>query len=69
VHHRKPGLHDPEWLITACAACHARIHRLLAVRVWLPDRLIELWTEQHPGAPVQLQLPLVLLEAGKGLAA
>jgi hypothetical protein len=58
VHHRKPGCHDPHWLVAVCAACHARIHRLLALRAWLPARLIELWAEQHPNTPVQLQLPL-----------
>ena len=32
---------------------------VIGVSAWLPDRLIELlWTEQHPGTPVQLQLPL-----------
>jgi hypothetical protein len=60
VHHRKPGLHDPEWLVSLCAACHARIHRLLALRAWLPDRLIALWAEQHPDAPLQLQFSFVL---------
>jgi hypothetical protein len=60
VHHRKPGVHDPDWLIAVCAACHARIHRLLALRAWLPARLVELWTEQHPGTPVQLQFSFVL---------
>jgi predicted HNH restriction endonuclease len=58
VHHRQPGQHAPELLIAVCAACHARIHRLLALRVWLPEGLVELWTEQHPGTPVQLQLAL-----------
>ena len=38
--------------------CHARIHKLAAPgrRGWLPPRLVELWIEQHPGAPVQLPL-------------
>ena len=55
VHHRQPGVNDRELLITVCAACHARLHRLAAVRVWLPDPLVPLWEEQHPGVPVQLQ--------------
>jgi len=32
VHHRLPGVHQPRFLITLCAACHARIHRLRAMR-------------------------------------
>jgi len=58
VHHRQPGVHDPERLVTVCAACHARVHRLLALRRWLPEFLIELWVEQHPGRPQQLQFGL-----------
>lgn len=63
VHHRKPGCHDPEWLIALCGACHARVHRLAALRSWLPERLVELWSEQHPGVPLQLQFPVALAEA------
>ena len=44
--------------ITVCAACHARLHRLAALRIWIPELLIALWAEQHPGVPVQLQLPV-----------
>jgi hypothetical protein len=56
VHHRRPGDHDPSWLATVCPGCHARLHRLAALgRGWLPPRLVELWCEQHPGAPLQLQ--------------
>jgi hypothetical protein len=55
VHHRQPGLHDPAWLVTLCAACHARVHRLSAIRRWVPGPLVELWIEQHPGVAVQLQ--------------
>ena len=59
VHHRKPpGLNDRDWLITVCAGCHAQLHRLAAVRIWIPELLVTLWSEQHPGAPVQLQLPV-----------
>lgn len=39
-----------------CAACHARIHRLRAMRKWLTTRLVPLWAELHPDTPVQLQL-------------
>jgi hypothetical protein len=58
VHHRKPGRHSRAWLITLCPACHAVIHRLRAHRRWLPDTLLALWQEQHPGVPVQLQLAI-----------
>ena len=61
VHHRKPGVNDPACLITVCAGPrgypHARLHRLAAIRWWIPELLVALWIEQHPGAPVQLQLP------------
>lgn len=58
VHHRRPGLHDPDWLVTLCAACHARVHRLSAIRRrWLPEHVVELWSEQHPTVPVQMQFP------------
>lgn len=55
VHHRRPGIHEPDWLVAVCAACHARLHRLLTLHCWLPEELIPLWAEQHPGAAVQLQ--------------
>ncbi len=56
VHHRQPGCHDRRWLITLCPVCHARIHKLNQLpRCWVPPRLAQLWREQHPGAPHQLQ--------------
>lgn len=58
VHHRQPGRHDPSLLVTLCAACHARVHRLRSNRRWLPAPLLEWWREQHPASPLQLQLPL-----------
>jgi 5-methylcytosine-specific restriction endonuclease McrA len=58
VHHRKPGLNDRQLLITVCATCHARLHRLGSIRIWIPEPLIALWEEQHPGVAVQLQLPV-----------
>ena len=58
VHHRRPGVNDREWLVTLCAACHARVHRLLALRVWIPEPLVPLWAELHPGIPLQLQFPV-----------
>jgi hypothetical protein len=56
VHHRKPGVNERELLVTLCAACHARLHRLLFLRVWIPEPLVPLWAELHPGVPLQLQL-------------
>ncbi|MGH9622714.1 MAG: HNH endonuclease [Bryobacteraceae bacterium] len=58
VHHRQPGVNEPDLLITVCARCHVRLHRLLALRRWIPDLLAVLWAEQHPGRPRQLQFPL-----------
>lgn len=55
VHHRQPGLHDPEWLVTLCAGCHARVHRLQGLRHWLPPVLLQFWKEQHPHTPQQVQ--------------
>ena len=51
----------PSSLITLCRACHARLHRLGAIDRWVPELLGDLWAEQHPGAPRQLQLPGNLL--------
>jgi hypothetical protein len=31
---------------------------LAVLRIWVPDLLVVLWIEQHPGVPVQLQLPV-----------
>jgi hypothetical protein len=56
VHHRHPGNSDPDLLITVCSACHARLHRLASIHVWIPELLAILWAEQHPTTPVQLQL-------------
>ncbi len=58
VHHRKPGVNERNWLITVCAACHARLHRFAVIRIWIPELLVALWVEQHPGVAVQLQLPV-----------
>ncbi len=58
VHHRRPGQNRTRVLITLCAACHARVHRLATLRVWLPPFLVALWEEQHVGAPRQLQFDL-----------
>ncbi len=54
VHHRRPR-HAYDNLITLCAACHARLHRLQGMNRWIPRALVELWGEQHPGVGIQLQ--------------
>ena len=69
VHHRRPGRHAVGSLITLCPACHARIHSLRANRRWMPESLLRLWREQHPGAPVQLQLPIEPTVQGREAAA
>lgn len=61
VHHRKPGVHEPELLITVCAGCHAQLHRLSALRVWIPELLVVLWEEQHPRVAIQLQMELAVV--------
>ncbi|MGO9443182.1 MAG: hypothetical protein ACLPXB_00240 [Thiobacillaceae bacterium] len=58
VHHRVPGVSRPSLMISLCAACHAIVERLRAVRIWLPPQLLILWREQHPDAEYQLPLPL-----------
>jgi hypothetical protein len=58
VHHRRPGSNAPSLLLCLCAACHAQVHRLLSIWKWIPALVAELWAEQHPGAPVQLQIEL-----------
>ena len=58
VHHRSPGCHATRLLVALCPACHARVHRLLVNRHWLPGPLLGFWREQHPGSPLQLQLAL-----------
>jgi hypothetical protein len=55
VHHRIQS-QEPEYLVTLCAGCHARVHRLLYLRYWVPELMAELWEEQHPGRPLQLQI-------------
>jgi hypothetical protein len=57
VHHRRPGRHDRDLLISVCIRCHTRLHRLAGLRRWVPRLLAELWEEAHPGVPLQLQFP------------
>jgi hypothetical protein len=61
VHHRRPGIHEREWLVTLCAGCHARVHRVQSLRFWLPRVVLQLWEEQHPHAPRQWQFELETL--------
>jgi len=58
IHHRQAGNHTPSLLIALCAACHAQVHRLLSIWKWIPALVAELWAEQHPGVPLQLQIKL-----------
>lgn len=58
VHHRVPGVHAADRLITLCTRCHARVHRSFVLRRWVRELVVELWREQHPESPVQLQLEL-----------
>ena len=69
VHHRLPGVHREELLVTLCAACHARVHRRLRQRGWLPEALVEFWCEQHPDLPLQLQFSLSASVDVLGIAA
>jgi hypothetical protein len=56
VHHRGERNAQP-LLITLCIRCHVRLHHSRRFRQWVPEALLELWRELHPGTPVQLQLP------------
>ena len=63
LHHRERGRSDEDSLVTLCARCHPRVHRLLRLRVWMPEVFVELWREQHPTQPLQLQFALGPLPA------
>jgi len=39
------------------------------LRSWVPDALLWLWRELHPGAPLQLQLPFVMIASASGVRA
>jgi len=58
VHHRVPGVSKPALMISLCAACHAIVERLQAVRIWMPPQLLILWREQHRDVAYQLPLSL-----------
>lgn len=59
VHHREER-NKKALLITLCIRCHVRLHRSRWLRYWVPEVLLGLWKELHPGRPLQLQLPLVV---------
>jgi hypothetical protein len=57
VHHRFTD-NEERTLITLCIQCHVRVHRWRWFRHKVSSMLVQLWTELHTGAPLQLQLPL-----------
>jgi hypothetical protein len=57
VHHRAMDSEE-RTLITLCIRCHLRVHRWRWFRHQVSAMLVQLWTELHTGAAVQLQLPL-----------
>ena len=57
VHHRD-GRNEESVLITLCIRCHVRLHRTRSLRGWIPEALLERWSELHPDAPLQFQLSL-----------
>jgi transposase-like protein len=63
VHHRVPGVSKPALMISLCAACHAIVERLQAVRIWLPPA-----HEENPN--LQMIFPMTevvgLLQEGVG---
>jgi hypothetical protein len=66
VHHRD-GRNAKPLLVTLCVRCHVRLHHSLRLRRWVPEALLVLWRELHPGAPLQLQLPFVTMAAVSGV--
>ena len=63
VHHRD-ARNEKRGLITLCIRCHVRLHRYRRIRRWVPEVLLGLWSEIHPGQPLQLQLTLRLYAPG-----
>jgi hypothetical protein len=57
VHHRATNSEERS-LITLCVRCHIRVHRWRWFRYRVSSTLVQLWTELHAGAPLQLQFPL-----------
>lgn len=65
VHHRQPGRHRPDTLITLCRACHAQVHHAGRLRQGVPELLAALWSEMHPDQTRQQQLPFSYLALRK----
>ena len=63
IHHRD-GRNERRLLITLCISCHVRLHRYRGFSRWIPKVLLELWSEIHPGQPLQLQLPFAISSRG-----
>ena len=43
-------------MVSLCPACHAKVHRTIAVFTEMPALLLELWREQHPDGHEQTRL-------------
>lgn len=56
VHHRRPGVNNPKWMITLCLSCHAKVTRTQYLQADWPPFLILLWREQHPDGHEQTVL-------------
>lgn len=56
VHHRVPGKSVLKLMISLCPACHAKVHRTIAVVTEIPALLLELWREQHLNGHEQTML-------------
>jgi len=57
VHHRRPGVNELGWIVSACRACHCRIHHTYRPPFGFPPALRALWREQWPGLAEQRELP------------
>ena len=55
VHHRATD-NEEHTLITLCIRCHLHIHRWRWFRHKVSSTLLQLWTELHIDAPLQMQL-------------
>jgi hypothetical protein len=58
VLHRKSGINGRELRITVCSSCHARLHRLAAIRIWIRAAGWVFGKSQHPGVAGQLHFPV-----------
>lgn len=60
VHHRVPGKSVLNLMITLCPACHAKVHRTIALVSLWPPLLVRLWREQHPDGHEQTALEFAI---------